>query len=160
MLLPSNWLFLFVAVVPSICPPAPMDPYLWSCCPAAWPLACASMQIIPPCVQEISWSLRNFSQLISPVYWAPAPAPYCHPWRCIWCLSCSSQHKPPQPPRPFQDIENTSLVQQPSSLGASFLLSHILVQACAVSALIFYHKQCFTALGFALSTGVWEETFQ
>lgn len=58
----------------------------------------------------------------------------------------------------LSDIENRSLMHQPSLLGASFLLSHIL--ACAVSTLIFYHKQCFPALGFALSTGMWEEIFQ
>lgn len=60
------------AHLPSICPPAPTDPYLWSlylwsCFPAAWPLAHARVQIIPPHAQGISWNLENFCQLISPV---------------------------------------------------------------------------------------------
>lgn len=52
------------------CPPGPMGPFPWSCFPASWPLACATMWVIPSHLQGficVCWTPGNFWQLISPV---------------------------------------------------------------------------------------------
>lgn len=45
------------------CPPGPMGPYLWSCFPASWPLACATVWVIPSRLQGFVFAeLREISR--------------------------------------------------------------------------------------------------
>lgn len=53
----------------SICPPGPMGPYLWSCFPPGWPLARATVWVIPSHVQGFAfvelWEISASSFLLS-----------------------------------------------------------------------------------------------